>query len=70
MTICWINWQGRMLTYLVSAGVIVKEFRGAPGAYGIPEDAIGYNNATHCGMVEWNGEEWVRALKKTGLISA
>jgi len=70
MTVCWVNFNG-IKAYLVGgAGVIIKEFRGAPGAYGFPQDALDYANGTNCGLAEWNGDEWVRALRLTGLVPA
>lgn len=57
--------------YLLSGdGFIVHEFSGPPNAYGIKQDASDFNEATHCGFFWLTAGEWVRSLKKSGLVAA
>lgn len=67
MTVLWINFNG-VKAYLVGGDLtIIHGFTGAPGAFGIPQDAIDYVNATNCGMVQMTGEEWQRLLAKNSI---
>lgn len=67
MTIMWINYQG-MNVYLVQAGIIVKQFHGAEGAFGIPQDAYDFEERTKCGMGGMDGDEWTRLLRRSGML--
>lgn len=68
MTILWINYLG-IHAYLVGGDLtIIHQFNG-PGnpQFGLPQDALDYNAATGCGLVQMTGDEWMRLLKKNGL---
>src|SRR5262245_52256371 len=73
MTVGYINigFTGppKMAAYVLSGGYIEHEFTGDAGAFGIPQSAWDYEDRIRCGMVPLSGEEWVRALKKTGIVT-
>lgn len=67
MTIMWIDFNG-IKAYLVGGDLtIIKGFDGRAGAYGFPQDALDFAQATSCGMVKMSGADWTRLLKKNGL---
>jgi len=69
MTILWINFNSAVYAYLVAGDLtIIKGFDGPTGAYGFPQSALNFAQATNCGMVQMNGAEWKRLLEKNGLV--